>query len=535
MKLLRLELDGRYKLLNNCVFDFSQANSSCIALIGLNGCGKSQFLELLAECLSHLERCQRPDFRVRQKLTFGFTLEYELHPEPTPESNGIYLIKVTPSSAVTVELKQNGITTDLSIKDTPLPDHWIGYASGNNENLQRAFLKNALQYYETTNVRANRLKRLRTSPGELHIDIEEYYSNRYPGIFPHTDTYGQISDKETPIPNGLYLDYDSSTLLVASLSCLKKKQLDELFPDIEYRYPISFKVKYDLRDSFASPDAIDDLEQLSELVGESCTENPENTYTDEEMLLRTCSGAFNFDLNKEELSETLRGGDYWTPRTLFLKLFRIQLLGAKHWQSRDKKNLRNDAFDGNVKKPLKGKLPLEVTELKLCNGDGKCIDFDDLSDGEAQLMVSLGITKTFSDAQTLFLFDEPEAHLNPHWRTEFHQHLSNALGEGTATSHVLVSTHSPFMISSLKKGNVFHFTRDEEPIVSMSPAEYDTYGASFESLVRQYFDLDSLISKTVVDEILKRLEGDHAEARAWIESELSPSMEKAYLLSKLQN
>jgi ABC-type multidrug transport system ATPase subunit len=48
MKLLSLELIGRYKGLADQAFDFSEASGSILAFIGLNGSGKSQLMESIA-------------------------------------------------------------------------------------------------------------------------------------------------------------------------------------------------------------------------------------------------------------------------------------------------------------------------------------------------------------------------------------------------------------------------------------------------------------------------------------------------------
>ena len=59
MRLLSLRLLGQYKGLKEQYFDFHHVNGSIIALIGLNGSGKSQLLELMAEIFAFLERAQR--------------------------------------------------------------------------------------------------------------------------------------------------------------------------------------------------------------------------------------------------------------------------------------------------------------------------------------------------------------------------------------------------------------------------------------------------------------------------------------------
>ena len=59
-----MELTGSYKGLHDSVFDFFESNSFLLAFIGLNGCGKSQLLELIAESFAFIERCQRREFRI---------------------------------------------------------------------------------------------------------------------------------------------------------------------------------------------------------------------------------------------------------------------------------------------------------------------------------------------------------------------------------------------------------------------------------------------------------------------------------------
>ena len=74
MRLLSLRLLGQYKGLKEQYFDFHHVNGSIIALIGLNGSGKSQLLELMAEIFAFLERAQRREFNVKNALGFGLSL-----------------------------------------------------------------------------------------------------------------------------------------------------------------------------------------------------------------------------------------------------------------------------------------------------------------------------------------------------------------------------------------------------------------------------------------------------------------------------
>ncbi|WP_287010647.1 hypothetical protein [Alteromonas sp.] len=74
MRLLSLTLDGQYKGLKDQTFSFEYTDDNVIAFIGLNGSGKSQLLELIAECFAYLERLQRNDFKNHGHLGFGCAL-----------------------------------------------------------------------------------------------------------------------------------------------------------------------------------------------------------------------------------------------------------------------------------------------------------------------------------------------------------------------------------------------------------------------------------------------------------------------------
>jgi len=89
------------------------------------------------------------------------------------------------------------------------------------------------------------------------------------------------------------------------------------------------------------------------------------------------------------------------------------------------------------------------------------------------------------------------------------------------------------MISSLKRNNVYQFRRPENGLIDMTVAQNETYGASFDVLIKDLFDLRSLISQSVIDEIREQLKHDDEHAKKWIEANLGLSAEKAYLIRKL--
>ena len=538
MKLLKLNLNGSYKGIRDQSFDFSETTGNVLALIGLNGSGKSQLLELIAEIFAHLERMQRRDFKVRHRLPFEASIEFRTQNLAKLEGNHDHRVQLHLGGNVTAQSLVDGNWINRTLAEIPLPVHVVGYASGLNENLQRAFLKNALQYFDVMTTRSARRKRL---SGKIDSKIVEtinlYYQQRHPGIFGETNSeLPSFQEGDTAIPAAIFLDYDCGALLMASLALLPDETLDSLFPDIPFRYPQKIVIQYDLRNAPIEQDTIQDIQQIIREVGVInvlglCRKTTDDEYDKYE--LDYLAANITIDFSQVSLKNRLREVYYNDPLQFFQKLYKIQLLGVKYWQNADKKNLRNDAFEGSVKKPLKAKLPLSIIELKLFNGQHQ-IDFDDLSDGEAQLVQVIGAAHIFKGENALFLFDEPETHLNPLWRTNFHRYLVNALDEHRQ-DQVMLSTHSPFLISSLRKENVFQLNR-ENSRTEMSRSVTETFGASFDVLIKKYFSLQSTISQTAVDEILIHLNDKHltdTDRKQWIDENVGESMEKAYLLRKL--
>lgn len=549
MKLLRITLEGQYKGLIDQTFDFSEAEVNTIAFVGLNGSGKSQLLELICESFSYLERYSRFDFRIRRNFGFAVCLEYLICPFIDIDEQVYQKITIAKDGTVLMHSKEGEGLSD-NTEALILPHHVIGYSSGLNENLQRSFMKNSLNFYEVMGVRARRRKELAEAKGELEIvKINQKYLKRHFGIFDsprgeaqEQDGYLSLSERDTKAPMMKYLDYDCNALLIACISFIDPTELDKLFSEIRYRYPTRFVLEYDLTKTALEEDTVRDIQQLIRLASSlegltSKTSNEEYDLYELDYL----KGRITFDLKERNVRSGLFDRYYGMPIRLFERLYKIQLLGVKAWQPSVKKKLRDDGFFGSVKKPLRTKLPLFVSELSLEDGEGNIVDFDDLSDGEAQLMQTIAGVRTFRDENTLFIYDEPETHLNPSWRTHFHQRLTQASKTGrdnqiSPRAQALLSTHSPFLISSLNQKNVFSFNRQAGGGILMEPSAVQTYGAAFEVLIKQFFGLRSLISQTAVEEIkqhIKDLSSD--QAVSWLKKNMGDSMERSYLIRKLRS
>lgn len=546
MRLLSLELIGQYKGLKDQYFDFRNTKGNILALIGLNGSGKSQLLELIAETFAYIERKQREDFVTRTSLPFGVNIQYAIKNQNQTED--VISVNIDKDDVKSYKITKDG-ERHILLLGAPLPDFIVGYASGLNENLQRAFMKNSLQYFENKRISAQRQKLLTENINEEQIsEINKKFLKKYPHIFDnlYSEDYNQehylsLREVNSQQSNLIYLDYDNTSILLLSLVLLPLEKVEKIFGELGFKYPIKAKIYYDLRSGVIDTDAIRDVEMLVRSVGEDNITPIGNRTTNDQFdqyELNFLAGTIELDFSNPDILNNLREANYHDPRSLFLRLLKLQQLGNKKWPITNRRKLAKDDFIETVKTPLKTQLPLSVVELRFLNNKNQEVCFDDLSDGEAQLLQVLAASTIFGLGQSLFLFDEPETHLNPSWRTYFHTYLENALNineEDAEDSQIFLSTHSPFMISSLKKENVFFFERNENGLIDLKSVNEETYGASFDVIIKRYFRLRSLISHSVIDEIREQLEHGDAHAKQWIEDNLGLSAERAYLIKKLSS
>ncbi len=81
------------------------------------------------------------------------------------------------------------------------------------------------------------------------------------------------------------------------------------------------------------------------------------------------------------------------------------------------------------------------------------LTFRELSEGEQQLLMVLGLLRFTKEDQALFLLDEPDTHLNPAWGVRYLDFMRRVVGD-QPTSQVIMCTHNPLVISSLKREEV---------------------------------------------------------------------------------
>jgi ABC-type glutathione transport system ATPase component len=113
---------------------------------------------------------------------------------------------------------------------------------------------------------------------------------------------------------------------------------------------------------------------------------------------------------------------------------------------------------------------------------GGAITYRDLSEGEQQLLLVLGLLKFTAEDEALFLLDEPDTHLNPVWSIQYLEFLNRFIAN-RESCHVLMSTHDPLVFSRLLKSEVRILRRDESGRVHVEEPLLDPRGMGVQAIL----------------------------------------------------
>lgn len=174
-------------------------------------------------------------------------------------------------------------------------------------------------------------------------------------------------------------------------------------------------------------------------------------------------------------------------------------------------------------------------------GVAKPMMLKELSDGEHQLLHSLGLCLLFRETSSLFLLDEPETHFNPDWRANFITRLRHCLLDaGNVGQEMLITTHTPFLISDSKPEKVLVFAKDKATgAVSISAPGYNTLGASINKITMNTFGKRETIgghAQALLQTFRERFEQGDEDKEALIteiHQQLGDSVEKVLLIKAI--
>ncbi|HIE1063134.1 TPA: AAA family ATPase [Serratia marcescens] len=108
---------------------------------------------------------------------------------------------------------------------------------------------------------------------------------------------------------------------------------------------------------------------------------------------------------------------------------------------------------------------------------GGKVSFTHLSEGELQMLTVLGLMRITRENQCLFLLDEPDTHLNPIWKLRYFDDIEGVMASDDAApvrseSQIIITTHDPMMVGSLKREQVYIMRRDGNRTLVDTPDEH---------------------------------------------------------------
>lgn len=153
---------------------------------------------------------------------------------------------------------------------------------------------------------------------------------------------------------------------------------------------------------------------------------------------------------------------------------------------------------------------VRITVKKRDEHGGK-ISFTQLSEGELQMLTVLGLMRITREDHCLFLLDEPDTHLNPVWKLRYFDDIEGVLtaDDGSfvqSESQILITTHDPMMVGSLKREQVHILRREGNCTVVTSPYEHPQGMGVAGLLKSELFGLPSTLDQQTLDDLQRRNE-----------------------------
>jgi restriction system-associated AAA family ATPase len=436
------------------IFDF---HPYCFA--GRNGSGKSNVLEALAAIFYHIECIYldyRPDgfefdpktspngFRAEKATPDAFELEYLLpndrivprQPCPKQDDWRVFHIRIgkqegqRPVIHWLNKLRSGEITeTELTRTEVKayLPTYVLGYSSGHNEILSLPFFKMRFIHFDEYRDHLTKDLPYDGKPEGRMIYLDEQFSQAIllcHFLFPN-DAILRVFDKEIGLKgiqrfriiirrhHRLPIAEERLKSMSAEEQKDKAKATVELTSKLSGHYDENNQLQLGL---------IDKLLKCATTYPEDSSAYPDGDASDlylDYWVNEATKQAFRF-----HFSERVEGSEELSRAKSALNLFRSFqiLLTLNHYKVDDETKAelyRSGSLyvKETIATPASHERIMRFKEGSLIkDGVPETIYVKALSDGEHQLVHTIGLCLLFRHEPALFLLDEPETHLNPDWR-----------------------------------------------------------------------------------------------------------------------
>jgi restriction system-associated AAA family ATPase len=522
-------------------------SSHCFA--GRNGSGKSNVLEALAAIFYHIECIYldcRPDgfevdpktspngFRAEKATPDAFELEYLIpndrivprEPWPKQDDWPVFHIRIVKQEGKRPVIHwlnklRSGEVTETELTRTEvkayLPTYVLGYSSGHNEILSLPFFKMRFIHFDEYRDHLTKDLPYDGKPEGRMIYLDEQFSQAIllcHFLFPN-DAILRVFDEKIGVKGiqRFRIIIRRHHRLPIAEERLRSMSTEEQKDKAKATVELTSKLcgHYDENNQLQLG-LIDKLLKCATTYHEDFSAYPDGDACDlylDYWVNEATKQAFQF-----HFSERVEGSEEPSRAKSALSLFRSlqTLLTLNHYKVDDETKAelyRSGSLYVNetIATPASHERIMRFKEGSLIkDGVPETIYVKALSDGEHQLVHTIGLCLLFRHEPALFLLDEPETHLNPDWRASYVSTLRAALEADAATKNVmrevLLTSHSPFIISDCQKENVLVFEKTEDGKVEWHNPDFNTFGASANAITIKVFGR----KETIGDYALGKLE-----------------------------
>ena len=143
------------------------------------------------------------------------------------------------------------------------------------------------------------------------------------------------------------------------------------------------------------------------------------------------------------------------------------------------------------------------------NSAGDKFDINELSSGEKQLFLRTLAIKMLNPENSIILIDEPELSLHPKWQ----QRIVDVYRKIGKNNQIIIATHSPHILGSVKKENIMLLDKDDEGkiVVRTGDELYDSYGQPTDRVLKDIMGLQTTRNPKVfklLEEVRKIVDRD---------------------------
>lgn len=500
MRINKVEIT-KYKNLKGFKIDFEKSYYVSV-LLGKNGTGKSNLLEFLTIVFKALDLADSPskfkDFYLNVIKQNGekdsdFILDYTIN------GNKIRILFTDNDLKIRDLVRSSNISfTDFkNKKDVLFPSHVVGYYSGKNNRFEHLF--------------------------ESHIEKAEQSILNVKRAYDKKDAQDLKSrDEGVPIPENekvelpvetfrtlFFANHKYSQLLLLTLFAFKDtnpaiKKLLDTYLKIDGFELFSITVK---SPGFNKDVTFDDgIEKFWGVAGSS---------------LKSIS--FLYRISKRSLRlppEQVEGMNILSSKKEAVTL----LIDATTFITEVIEEYKNDPAETfrHLESLYLSDLLYEIV-LEVKRGDD-IISFSNLSEGEQQMISTLGLMIITGTKNSLYLMDEPETHLNPKWQREYID-IIKELVDSKNNSHIMIATHSPFISQSIKDSDLILFKKEKDGTAVRKIDNMHTWNID-QILTSEIYELETTRSKDIEDYLIKRDELLRKKKRTKIDSSTLTKIDK---------